>query len=96
MGRKDTYKLKEIYVHPEVFMPKKKLTLSVEEEAIRNAREFARKHGTSISRLVSIFLSSLADAEGPDTPIVNRLCGVLSSDARVEDYREHLWKKHGP
>jgi hypothetical protein len=94
MGQKNTYNLKKIYVYPEAFMPKKKLTLSVEEEAIRNAREFAGKHGTSISRLVSIFLSSLTDAEGPDTPIVNRLCGVLNSDARIEDYHEYLGKKY--
>jgi hypothetical protein len=76
-------------------MSKKKLTLSVEEEAIRKARWFSNKHRTSISRLVSDFLSSLGDAETPDTPIVGRLRGVLSSDVRMEDYEEYLIEKYG-
>jgi len=75
-------------------MPRKKLTLSVEEEAIRKGRWFSKKHQTSISRLVSDFLSSLADPESPDTPIVSRLRGVLSPEVRVEDYHEHLIEKY--
>ena len=75
-------------------MPRKKLTLSVDEEAIRKARWFSKRHHTSISRLVSDFLSSLGNAENPDTPIVTRLRGVLRSDARVEDYEEYLIEKH--
>ena len=75
-------------------MPKRKLTLSVEEEAIRKARRFSKKHRTSISRLVSDFLSSLADTDGPDTPIVNRLRGVLRSDVGIEDYHQYLIEKY--
>ena len=76
-------------------MPRKKLTLSVEEEIIRKARWFSQKHRTSISSLVSDFLSSLSESEGPDTPIVNRLRGVLSPDVRIEDYHEYLIEKYG-
>lgn len=76
-------------------MPRKKLTLSVEEEVIRKARWFSKKHRTSISSLVSEFLSSLADADGPNTPIVNRLRGVLSQDAGIEDYHDYLIDKYG-
>jgi len=75
-------------------MSRKKLTLTVEEEAIRRARWFSKKHRTSISRLVSDFLSSLDDSEGPDTPIVRRLRGVLSPDVRIEDYHEYLAEKY--
>lgn len=75
-------------------MPRKKLTLSVDEEAIRKARWFSKRHHTSISRLVSDFLSSLGDAEISDTPIVSRIRGVLSSDVRVEDYEEYLIEKY--
>lgn len=75
-------------------MPRKKLTLSVEEEAIRRARWFSKKHRTSISRLVSDFLSSLDDGDSPDTPIVRRLRGVLSPEARVEDYEDYLIEKY--
>ncbi len=76
-------------------MSKRKLTLSVEEEVIRKARRFSQKHRTSISSLVSDFLSSLSDSEGPDTPTVNRLRGVLSPGVRIEDYHEYLIEKYG-
>jgi len=75
-------------------MPRKKLTLSVEEEVIRKARWFSKKHRTSISSLVSDFLSSLADSDGPGTPIVNRLRGVLRPDVGIEDYHEYLIEKY--
>ena len=75
-------------------MPKKKLTLSVEEEAVRKARWFSRKHRTSISRLVSDYLSSLGERENSDTPIVSRIRGVMNSDVRVEDYEEYLIEKY--
>jgi hypothetical protein len=83
------------HTYEELFMPRKKLTLSVDEEAVRRARWFTKKHDTSISRLVSEFLLSLGDSEVPDTPIVSRLVGILPSDTRLEDYHEHLVEKHG-
>ena len=75
-------------------MPKRKLTLSVDEEAVRRARWFSKKHRTSISELVSEFLLSLGDSEVPDTPIVSRLVGLLPSDASLEEYHEHLVEKY--
>ena len=75
-------------------MPRKKLTLSVDEEAVRRARWFTKKHDTSISRLVSEFFLSLGDADVPDTPIVSRLIGILPPDTRLEDYHEHLVEKY--
>ena len=75
-------------------MPRKKLTLSDDEEAVRRARWFTKKHDTSISRLVSEFLLSHGGSEVPDTPIVSRLVGILPSDIRLEDYHEHLVEKY--
>ena len=75
-------------------MPKRKLTLSVDEEAVRRARWFSKKHRTSISELVSEFLLSLGDSEVPDTPIVSRLVGLLPSGASLEEYHEHLVEKY--
>jgi hypothetical protein len=54
-------------------MTRRKLTLSVDEGAIRRVRCFSEKHGTSSSRLVSEFLRSLGDSEIPETPILSRL-----------------------
>ena len=76
-------------------MPTKKLTLSVEERAIEKARIYSKRHGTSISRLVSGFLASLPESESPITPRVRRLIGLLPSDVDETDYHRHLDEKHG-
>ncbi len=76
-------------------MPKKKLTLSIDERVIRRAKRFSRRHGTSVSRLVSEFLSSLGREEGETTPAVSRLRGLLPSDVSLEDHHRHLEEKYG-
>jgi hypothetical protein len=75
-------------------MPRTKLTLSVEESAVRRARRYSKRHGTSVSELVSRFLASLEDEPAIAPPIVTKLRGVLRSDASVEDYRRHIAAKH--
>ncbi len=76
-------------------MPRKKLTLSVEESAVRRARRYSKRHGTSVSELVSRFLGSLEDEPKATPPIVSRLRGVLPANTSVEEYRRHLVAKHG-
>lgn len=76
-------------------MPKKKLTLSIDERVIRRAKRFSRRHGTSVSRLVSEFLSSLGRREGEPTPVVSRLRGLLPSHVSLDDYQRHLEEKYG-
>ncbi len=75
-------------------MSRKKLTLSVDENVIRKAKRFSRRHDTSLSRLVSDFLSRLTDAEGDRTPLVSRLRGILPRRAGVEEYHRHLERKY--
>lgn len=76
-------------------MTRKKLTLSVDEAAIRRARRFSERHGTSISSLVSDFLASLGDEPADaETRIVSRLRGILPPDADQEAYRKHLLEKY--
>jgi hypothetical protein len=74
-------------------MSRKKLTLTVDEEAIERARRYSTSRGTSISDLVSRFLSSLG-SRGEATPTVSRLRGILPPDASLEDYHQHLIEKH--
>jgi hypothetical protein len=75
---------------------KTKLTLSIDEDVIRHAKRFTRRHGTSISKLVSQFLASLGEeGQRGAGSVVSRLRGVLSSDASVEDYHRHLDEKYG-
>jgi len=76
-------------------MSKKKLTLSIDENVIRRAKRFSRRHDTSVSQLVTDFLSGLDDESSEFTPTVSRLRGLLSSDASVEDYHRHLEEKYG-
>ena len=75
-------------------MSRKKLTLSVDEAAIRRARRYSKRHGTSVSELVSRFLGSLEDDSTASTPLVSRLRGVLPADASLEDYHRYISDKH--
>lgn len=77
-------------------MALKKLTLSVEEDTIERARRYTRQHHTSISRLVTEFLSGLpVSGKRRYSPTVRRLLGVLPSNVNLAGYRRHLEKKHG-
>lgn len=74
---------------------KKKLTLSVDERVIERARRYSTRHNTSISQLVTKYLSQLdAPSDANLAPWVQRLRGILPSDTSVEDYRRHLEEKH--
>lgn len=76
---------------------RKKLTLSVDEKIIERAHRYSQRNNTSISQLVSRFLAHLAESgpHGPYSPTVRRLIGILPSDVSVDDYRDHLERKHG-
>ena len=75
-------------------MPRKKLTLSIDEEAIRAARRYSKRHGTSVSELVTRYLGSLEDERRSTTRIVSRLRGILPADVSIEDYRRHIADKY--
>jgi hypothetical protein len=67
-----------------------KLTLSVDDEVIRQAKAWAAKEGTSVSRLVERFLRDAAtppdSPEAPAAPVLRRLRGCLKGLA-VESRR---------
>jgi len=75
-------------------VPKKKLTLSVDQAVVEHAKRFARRNATSVSKLVTDFLASLEDKDESATPIVDRLRGILPQTASRDEYRGHLEKKH--
>jgi hypothetical protein len=72
-----------------------KLTLLIEKSAAQRAKRYSKRHGTSVSRLVSQMIEALPD-ESDDglTPGVRRLIGVLPKGASLEEYRRHLRKKY--
>lgn len=71
-----------------------KLTLSVDERLIARAKEYADRHGTSVSRLVSSFLEALDDTdEGASTPVLGRLRGSIKK-TDLADYGRYLEEKY--
>jgi hypothetical protein len=82
----------------EVVMPKESLNLSIDGSVVSRARRYSRRHGTSISSLVSGFLASLPADEQSDgddlPPVVRRLYGVARGGGDLDDYRRHLVEKY--
>jgi hypothetical protein len=73
-----------------------KLTLTVDEDVVRKAREYTQRHQTSISRLVTAFLNGLGEPEPEEyPPVIRRLMGALPRTADEADYRRHLEEKYG-
>ena len=77
-------------------MDETKLTIRIERATLERAKQYARTHGTSLTRLVTSHLERLgADDEAAGAaPITRRLSGVLPPDASLQDYRDHLERKH--
>ncbi|HMM36314.1 MAG TPA: DUF6364 family protein [Thermoanaerobaculia bacterium] len=70
-----------------------KLTLSVDENVIRQAKDWAAREGTSVSRLVERFLREASRPPGPPedgtAPILRRLRGCLKGlDATARRHPE--------
>ncbi len=78
-------------------MPKKSKNFWLDPEIVRRAERYSKLHGTSVSRLVSNFLSALPLADDglpPLSPAVRRLLGVAAGSKGVEDYHRYLIGKY--
>ena len=78
---------------------KTKLTLRLDEELIRNAKEYSVQSGKSISRIVAdlfgVIRNEKLNKEYRITPLVQSLRGVLAKKKTGEaDYRKHLEEKY--
>jgi len=77
-----------------------KLTLSIDKNVIEQAKEYAKSHKISLSRLIESYLSSLnarSDRELEITPLVKSLSGVikLENDFNYkESYTDYLMEKY--
>ena len=75
-------------------MDETKLTIRIDRATLERAKRYARAHGTSLTRLVTSHLERL-DADGEAAaPVTRRLTGVLPPQASLQDYRDHLERKH--
>ncbi len=74
-----------------------KLTIRLPAYVLERAKTYAETNQTSVTRLVSQYLSQLP-TEGSflkDAPIVQSLIGILSPDTTVEDYWRYIDEKYG-
>lgn len=78
-------------------MPRVTKNLSLDPHAVERGERYSEIHSTSLSQLVSDFLSRLPlDEDEPElTPTVRRLLGVASGKTDIADYHEYLVEKYG-
>jgi len=76
-----------------------KLTLRVDDGLVRRAKDYARRSGKSVSRIVADYLALLEEPMEKQvvelTPTVRSLLGSLSNSAvDKSDYYKHLDEKY--
>jgi hypothetical protein len=77
-----------------------KLTLRIDELLIERAKSYAKKHGKSVSQIVSgyfLLLNRSGESQSAISilPITQSLRGVLKNNSFSEsDYKHHLEKKY--
>lgn len=78
-----------------------KLTLSMDKEVIEEAKKYARKKNTSLSKLIKSYLQSItrnkAEKDTEITPLVKSLSGILTKEnlnykKKYADYLERKYK----
>ena len=74
-----------------------KLTIRVPAPVLERAKQYAESNQTSVTRLVSQYLSQLPieDDYLQNAPIVQSLIGILSPETTVEDYWRYIDEKYG-
>ena len=72
-----------------------KLTLSVDDQVVQRAKQYAKERGTSVSELVEGYLDAVSrPLKGvKDPPVLREIRGILRKGDR-EDYRQHLIEKY--
>jgi hypothetical protein len=79
----------------------KKLTLSLDQAIIEKAKEYAKTHNTSLSKLIESYLGTLTNKSPEDrediTPLVESLSGVINLPADFDEkqgYSDYLSDKY--
>ena len=77
-----------------------KLTLRLEEELVKGAKEYAKSQQKSLSQIVSEFFSVLNSRRGRKKdvslgPVTSKLVGSLKgANLTEDDYKDHLLRKY--
>jgi hypothetical protein len=73
-----------------------KLTLSVDGRVVSRAKQYAKRRGVSVSKMVEGYLAAVADPASPAiaaAPMLRSVRGVLKH-ADIDEYRKHLAAKY--
>ena len=79
-------------------MAEKTLTLRLDRELAEEAEAYAARHATTLHELVVDYLRALVTAREPspeETPILQRLTGILPSSVSEDSYRDDLAEASG-
>ncbi len=76
-----------------------KLTLKLNQTIIEQAKEYAKKKNTSLSKLIEAYLGMLVEPEQKKeiTPLVKSLSGVINLPKNYNEkdaYKKHLLNKY--
>jgi hypothetical protein len=73
-----------------------KLTVRIPQDVLDRAKAYAGEHDTSLSRLIAEYLRHLSPQDEllVGAPTVQRLSGILSPDATVDDCHRYLDEKY--
>jgi hypothetical protein len=71
-------------------------TIRISEEDAETLQAYAQKHDLTVDEVVHRFARSLRDASAEDIhPDVQAITGLVPSDTNaVQEYRQHLLRKH--
>lgn len=78
----------------------KKLTLSLNESIVENAKAYAKSHNISLSKLIESYLATLTkrvEGKSEITPLVKSLSGVIDLPPDFDEreaYSEYLIEKY--
>lgn len=73
-----------------------KLTLSVDDNVVSRAKQYAKSHGVSVSQMVETYLGAVTDppkVRKTNTPILDSIRGILKN-ADIADYHKYLESKY--
>ena len=77
-----------------------KLTLNLDKSVIERAKEYAKSHKISLSKLIESYLASLTNKKSHEaeiTPLVESLTGVIELDKDFDyknGYSDYLMEKY--
>jgi Family of unknown function (DUF6364) len=69
-----------------------KLTLKLEQEIIEKAKDYARLHNTSLSRIIENYLQKITnnnEEKETITPLVKSLSGIINTKNHLDDKKDY-------